>query len=202
MAKKTATEKPIAAKEPKPKAAAKVKCPSCKKSYPEGTKFCPEDGTKLAANVPKCSKCGKTFPIGTKFCPEDGTNLGAEEVSKPREAEPPKPEPKPEKPKRWTEDQIGKRVGTSYGNVYVYDNVGNTVEIEVFDSDTYISHMAKRKIASEKGERVPQNCQVRSVRWLRNKVAVTVVDEKENWETRLYNSTGANDYKVHSKVLH
>ena len=54
-------------------------CPTCGATYPEGTKFCPEDGTKLGEPPkpaePICPKCGTTYPIGTKFCLEDGTKL-------------------------------------------------------------------------------------------------------------------------------
>ena len=56
-----------------------VKCPKCGKEYPEGTKFCGDCGTKLAAaggDMIICPKCGKPTPKG-KFCSECGAKLEA-----------------------------------------------------------------------------------------------------------------------------
>jgi membrane protease subunit (stomatin/prohibitin family) len=47
-------------------------CPKCKCMVKEGTKFCPECGTKLK---PTCPDCKKEYPAGTKFCPECGKKL-------------------------------------------------------------------------------------------------------------------------------
>lgn len=52
-----------------------LKCPTCGRHYPQGTKFCQEDATPLVSAdtlKPACVKCGKVYPAGTKFCSEDG----------------------------------------------------------------------------------------------------------------------------------
>jgi len=56
--------------------AADMECPKCHKKFDSG-KFCPECGEKLQelSAKPRCSKCGKEYPEGTKFCSEDGTKL-------------------------------------------------------------------------------------------------------------------------------
>jgi predicted amidophosphoribosyltransferase len=48
-------------------------CPSCKAQLPTPMpKFCPKCGAKLSVTCPKCKT---DYPLGTKFCPEDGTKL-------------------------------------------------------------------------------------------------------------------------------
>lgn len=56
---------------PAASAAAKVQCPGCGKSVPEG-KFCPECGATLATPKTACVSCGKPLEAGVKFCPECG----------------------------------------------------------------------------------------------------------------------------------
>lgn len=49
------------------------KCPKCSAALPSPMpKFCPKCGAKLFIT---CSKCNNDFPLGTKFCPNDGTKL-------------------------------------------------------------------------------------------------------------------------------
>jgi len=48
-------------------------CPNCQISVPNGTKFCPNCGTKI--EMPKnkfCSNCGTKLDPGAKFCPNCG----------------------------------------------------------------------------------------------------------------------------------
>jgi len=48
-------------------------CPKCKAQLPiPMPKFCPKCGAQLSLT---CKKCGKDYPLGTKFCPDDGTKL-------------------------------------------------------------------------------------------------------------------------------
>lgn len=53
------------------------KCPTCNKVYTEDTKFCAEDGTKLAEISAKtvCPECKKEGAKGEKFCKEHGKKL-------------------------------------------------------------------------------------------------------------------------------
>src|SRR4030067_534943 len=53
------------------------KCPTCNKVYPEETKFCGEDGTKLFETPVKmiCPDCMKEGAPGEKFCKEHGKKL-------------------------------------------------------------------------------------------------------------------------------
>src|SRR3990167_3531246 len=53
------------------------KCPTCNKAYPEETKFCGEDGTKLVETPVKmvCPDCKKEGTPGEKFCKEHGEKL-------------------------------------------------------------------------------------------------------------------------------
>ena len=53
------------------------KCPTCNKVYPEETKFCGEDGTKLVETPVKmiCPDCMKEGAQGEKFCKEHGKKL-------------------------------------------------------------------------------------------------------------------------------
>jgi len=49
-------------------------CPKCKKAAPDPRpKFCPNCGAALMVT---CKKCNASYPLGTAFCPEDGTKLG------------------------------------------------------------------------------------------------------------------------------
>jgi len=59
---------------------APLTCAACGKTYPAGTKFCPDDGTKLGELT--CPACGKKYPAGTRFCPEDGSSLGGSPAQK------------------------------------------------------------------------------------------------------------------------
>lgn len=48
-------------------------CPNCKAQLSSPMpKFCPKCGAKL---VLTCPKCKTDYPLGTKFCPEDGSKL-------------------------------------------------------------------------------------------------------------------------------
>jgi membrane protease subunit (stomatin/prohibitin family) len=55
----------------------KVRCPSCSKDIPFGSKFCPECGTNLEATI-TCPQCQASLPQGSKFCPNCGQKLGGE----------------------------------------------------------------------------------------------------------------------------
>ena len=48
-------------------------CGECGAEAPDGSKFCPECGTRMVAT---CSGCGQANPPGHKFCAECGTSLG------------------------------------------------------------------------------------------------------------------------------
>ena len=52
-------------------------CPSCKETNPQGSKFCLECGTALAAESPQCASCGEPLPTKAKFCVECGTKVKA-----------------------------------------------------------------------------------------------------------------------------
>jgi membrane protease subunit (stomatin/prohibitin family) len=54
--------------------AASIKCPSCGYGAPAGSKFCPECGTSLVANL--CSKCHQPLSGNEKFCANCGTPTG------------------------------------------------------------------------------------------------------------------------------
>jgi len=47
-------------------------CPTCGRSVPGGTRFCPDDGTPLAQG---CSKCGHSNKPGSTFCVNCGEQL-------------------------------------------------------------------------------------------------------------------------------
>lgn len=50
-----------------------TKCPKCSATLPNPMpKFCPKCGTKLSLTCPKCEQ---SFPLGTVFCPDDGSKL-------------------------------------------------------------------------------------------------------------------------------
>lgn len=53
------------------------RCPTCNKLYPEGTKFCGDDGTNLSEISTKmiCPDCKKEGVAGEKFCKEHGKKL-------------------------------------------------------------------------------------------------------------------------------
>ncbi|KKO20747.1 MAG: SUMF1/EgtB/PvdO family nonheme iron enzyme [Candidatus Brocadia sp.] len=61
---------------PKPNAMTN-RCPTCNKTYPEGTKFCGDDGAKLSEIAAKmiCPECKKEGIAGEKFCKEHGKKL-------------------------------------------------------------------------------------------------------------------------------
>lgn len=52
-------------------------CSSCGHSIPQGSKFCPECGTKVEAPTGKkfCSQCGNEVAPGAKFCPQCGNKF-------------------------------------------------------------------------------------------------------------------------------
>ena len=52
-------------------------CPNCKTEIANGTKFCPECGTKILYN---CPECGASVTPAQKFCPECGKPLYKKEV--------------------------------------------------------------------------------------------------------------------------
>ncbi len=60
-----------------PQKALSRQCPTCNKLYPEGTKFCGEDGAKLTDARVKmvCPECKKEGTTGEKFCKEHGKPL-------------------------------------------------------------------------------------------------------------------------------
>lgn len=47
-------------------------CPTCGQQLPQGTRFCPKDGTSIAM---ECSKCGNTNPPSAQFCSICGVKL-------------------------------------------------------------------------------------------------------------------------------
>lgn len=51
-------------------------CPVCKKHYPDGARYCDDDGAKLTTTdklIRKCPVCGTVYSDDTKYCPNDGT---------------------------------------------------------------------------------------------------------------------------------
>ncbi|MEW6069678.1 MAG: SPFH domain-containing protein, partial [Candidatus Thermoplasmatota archaeon] len=53
-----------------------VKCPKCSTDVPEGTKFCPNCGSKiLAPGMMLCPKCNADIKVGSKFCAGCGAKL-------------------------------------------------------------------------------------------------------------------------------
>lgn len=70
----------------------RVLCPACGLSYPEGAKFCGQDGTVLPAprlqtapagsNGPRqCAACKVIYPSYAQFCPVDGSVLASESAA-------------------------------------------------------------------------------------------------------------------------
>lgn len=49
-------------------------CSKCGAKVPSDSKFCPECGNKMTADVTRCIKCGAEIKVGTKFCPECGAS--------------------------------------------------------------------------------------------------------------------------------
>ena len=47
-------------------------CPTCGKSLPKGTRFCPNDGTEIAI---ECNQCGSTNAPSAQFCTSCGASL-------------------------------------------------------------------------------------------------------------------------------
>ena len=54
-------------------ATATMVCPTCSKSIPSGSKFCPECGASCASKF--CSNCGTKLTAGDKFCSNCGTKV-------------------------------------------------------------------------------------------------------------------------------
>ncbi|PWB53474.1 MAG: zinc ribbon domain-containing protein [Anaerolineales bacterium] len=52
-------------------------CPSCGKPLPGKTKFCPECGAEVLADI-KCAQCGAKLAANAKFCPECGAKVEIE----------------------------------------------------------------------------------------------------------------------------
>lgn len=55
------------------------RCPSCHAEVSAAARFCPRDGTDLAAPVPAvlrltCPECARTYSAG-RFCVVDGSTL-------------------------------------------------------------------------------------------------------------------------------
>jgi len=86
------TEDPLEPEVPEPPAAPVASgdnliCPACRRGYPAGSRFCPNDSEALItyaeyrtrtnppAEGPTCPTCGTRYPAGTTFCGKDGTPL-------------------------------------------------------------------------------------------------------------------------------
>ena len=53
-----------------------LECSNCKAKVSNGTKFCPECGTKIEIVKNKfCPECGAAVKAGVKFCSECGYKL-------------------------------------------------------------------------------------------------------------------------------
>lgn len=50
-------------------------CPQCEKPLAKPSKFCPECGAAISADL-KCAACGAKLEAGAKFCPECGGKTG------------------------------------------------------------------------------------------------------------------------------
>lgn len=50
-------------------------CPKCEKPLAKPSKFCPECGAPISADI-KCTKCGAKMEPNAKFCPECGERAG------------------------------------------------------------------------------------------------------------------------------
>jgi predicted amidophosphoribosyltransferase len=67
-------------------AAGEMMCPACKREYPAGSTYCPNDANKLVSMAGHeelvagpaggiCPACKRGFNPGTKVCPHDGEEL-------------------------------------------------------------------------------------------------------------------------------
>ncbi|MFA4985348.1 MAG: hypothetical protein WC712_02070 [Candidatus Brocadiia bacterium] len=66
-------------------------CPKCGSVYPPDFRFCPDDGTQLAPDIPLprlCEICGVEYPDWVQFCPFDGGRIG--KIPKSSQVNPPK----------------------------------------------------------------------------------------------------------------
>jgi uncharacterized OB-fold protein len=54
-------------------------CPNCGKPQPGKTKFCPECGAEILADL-KCNQCAAKLTPGKKFCPECGAKVEIEVI--------------------------------------------------------------------------------------------------------------------------
>jgi RNA polymerase subunit RPABC4/transcription elongation factor Spt4 len=62
-----------------------MRCPTCSRTYPRGTLFCPNDAERLVLTAPadsgetrgggRCPRCRRIFEAGTRFCPVDAEEL-------------------------------------------------------------------------------------------------------------------------------
>lgn len=50
-------------------------CPKCKKSLPDGSKFCGYCGSRISAK--KCPKCNNEIPEGTEYCIHCGAHINS-----------------------------------------------------------------------------------------------------------------------------
>jgi hypothetical protein len=59
-------------------------CPTCRREYPAGLRFClqdarpliPADGAEVTGEALACRICRRSFEPGTRFCPFDAEELG------------------------------------------------------------------------------------------------------------------------------
>jgi hypothetical protein len=62
-----------------------LSCPTCRRGYPPGMRFCPLDATRLVppaegasgqrAHGGKCPRCRRAFEAGVRYCPMDAEEL-------------------------------------------------------------------------------------------------------------------------------
>lgn len=58
-------------------------CPSCRRAFPAGTRFCPLDASRLISTSAagsegrggRCPRCQRSFEAGMRFCPMDAEEL-------------------------------------------------------------------------------------------------------------------------------
>jgi RNA polymerase subunit RPABC4/transcription elongation factor Spt4 len=65
-----------------------MRCPACRRAFPRGTRFCPDDAQRLITTRPlpreamgevpsggRCPRCLRIYEAGTRFCPADAEAL-------------------------------------------------------------------------------------------------------------------------------